>query len=146
MNKPSFIYISYINTTPEELWSALTGPEFSRQYWFGYAIESDWKVGSDFKLVGADGNIADIGKVLVVEKPKILSYTFSPQGREEWKNELPSTVKFELEVDGQMVKLTVSHFDFPENSVVFKSITQGWPAILSSLKSLLETGKALSFE
>lgn len=146
MSKPNFNYISYIKTTPDELWTALTSPEFSRQYWFGFSIECDWKVGSTFKLLAEDGTLANIGRVITADHPKVLSYTFSPQMREDWKAEIPSTVKFELELDGEMVKLTVTHDGFPEDSIVYKSITQGWPAVLSSLKSLLETGKALTFE
>lgn len=144
--KPKFIYVSYIKTTPEKLWQALTSAEFSQQYWFGYKIESNWQVGSTFNLIAADGSLGNKGKILKYDEPKILSYTFQPQQNEAVNNELPSTVIFELEKDGELVKLTVTHFDFPEDSNVFPMIQNGWPAILSSLKSLLESGKALVFE
>jgi uncharacterized protein YndB with AHSA1/START domain len=144
VSKPQFVYVSYIKTTPEKLWAALTEGEFTRQYWFGYRIESDWTAGSELKFYAPDGTLAHLDRVLRVEKPKILSYTWTPIPTEELRGEAPSTVTFELEPQGQVVKLTVTHFNFPDGSKVFPQICNGWPAVLSSLKTWLESGTALT--
>jgi len=150
MDKLEFFYVTYIATTPEKLWTALTSAEFTRQYWFGMAIESDWRVGSSV-LYRQEGEITDRGTVLTFEPPRLLSYTFHPVLDEEMRRERPSRVSFEIEPlggktepQGQAVRLTVTHDDFPPESKVFPRIRAGWPAILSSLKSLLEGGKPLS--
>ena len=143
MRKPEFIYVSYIETTPEKLWEALTSSEFTKRYWWGTSVVSDWKVGSPFALV-MDGQTADVGKILEADRPRRLSYTFQHILNEAAKEERPSRVTFVLEPNGKLVKLTLTHEDFPEGSVVVDGISKGWPAILSSLKSLLETGTALA--
>lgn len=144
MNKQKFIYVSYIRTTPEVLWKALTSSEFSRQYWMGDSIESDWKVESPIKFINTKGVVVRQGKVLLVDKPKVLSYTWSPQTDKELSAEAPSRVTFHIEPKEELVKLTVTHDEFVENSKVFPRISGGWPMVLSSLKSLLETNKPLS--
>lgn len=144
MSKQKFLYVSYIKTTPDILWKALTSAEFTRKYWLGQSIVCDWKVGSPLKFVKADGVVVNLGKVLIVEKPKILSYTWSPQTQKELSAETPSRVTFHLEPDEQIVKLIVTHDGFPANSKVFPQINNGWPVILSNLKSLLETEKPLT--
>jgi uncharacterized protein YndB with AHSA1/START domain len=140
--RPEFIYVSYIETTPEKLWEALTSSDFTRRYWWDTRVVSDWKVGSPFSLV-LNGRTTDVGEVLEAARPRRLSYTFSHILNEAARNERPSRVTFVLEPHGKLVKLTLTHDDFAEDSVVIDGISKGWPAIMSSLKSLLETGEAL---
>ena len=143
MSKPEFVYVSYIETTPEKLWEALTSSEFTRRYWWNTSVVSDWKVGSPFSLV-MDGTTTDVGEVLECDPPRRLSYTFQHILNEAAKKERPSRVTFVLEPAGKLTKLTLTHEDFAEGSVVVDGISKGWPAIMSSLKSLLETGTALA--
>jgi uncharacterized protein YndB with AHSA1/START domain len=143
MSKPAFIYVTYIETSPEKIWEALTSSEFSRRYWFGIEVVSDWTVGSSLKLV-MDGETTDDGEILEAEKPRRLSYTFHHILSEAARNERPSRVTFVLEPHGKLVKLTLTHQDFVPESVVLDGISKGWPAILSSLKSMLESGQALT--
>jgi uncharacterized protein YndB with AHSA1/START domain len=144
MTKPQFLYTTYIQTTPEKLWEALTNGEFTRQYWGGYRIESDWKVGSPMKFYAPDGSLAHSDRVLRAEKPKLLSYSWKPLMKFV-PDEPASIVTFELEPVGSLVKLTITHSDFPENSKVLPMISNGWPMVISSLKTFLETDKALPF-
>jgi uncharacterized protein YndB with AHSA1/START domain len=143
MRKPEFIYVTYIETTPEKLWEALTSSEFSRRYWFNADLISDWKVGSPFALV-MDGTTKDVGKILEADPPRRLSYTFQHVTNEEARKQPPSTVVFNIEPHGKLVKLTLTHGDFAEGNTHLDGISKGWPAILSSLKSLLESGTALA--
>jgi uncharacterized protein YndB with AHSA1/START domain len=140
--KPEFIYITYIETTPEKLWQALTSSEFSRRYWWDTSVVSDWKIGSPFSLV-LNGRTTDVGEILEADRPRRLSYTFRHILNEAAKKERPSRVTLVLEPYGKLVKLTLTHEDFAEESVVVDGISKGWPAIMSSLKSLLETGTPL---
>jgi uncharacterized protein YndB with AHSA1/START domain len=142
MGKPEFVYITYIETTPEKLWQALTSSEFSRRYWWDTHVVSDWKVGSPFALV-LNGETTDVGEVLEADRPRRLSYTFHHVLNEAARKEKPTRVTFVLEPFGKLVKLTLTHQDFAEDSVILDGIAKGWPAILSSLKSMLETGTPL---
>jgi uncharacterized protein YndB with AHSA1/START domain len=142
MSKPEFVYVTYIETTPEKLWEALTSSEFSKRYWWDTSVVSDWKVGSPFSLVLND-KITDVGEILEADPPRRLSYTFRHILNEAARNERPSRVTFVIEAHGRLVKLTLTHQDFADNSVILDGISKGWPAILSSLKSLLETGEPL---
>jgi uncharacterized protein YndB with AHSA1/START domain len=144
MNKPQFVYTTYINTTPEKLWEALTKGEFTRQYWGGFRIESDWKVGSPVKFYAPDGSVVHSDHVLKSDKPKLLSYTWKPLFKEV-PDESASTVTFEIERAENLVKLTVTHFNFPENSKILPMIGNGWPLVLSSLKTFLESDKPLEY-
>lgn len=148
MNPPTFVYVSYIKTTPEELWNALTRSEFSEQYWGGRRLESDWKAGSSFKAYLPDGTLDLSGEVLEVDPPRRLAYTF-----DAGIGEKPSRVRFEIarlpaRKPGAQpeVKLTVTHDAFPPGSRIVEGVSQGWPAFVSSLKSLLETGVALDVQ
>ena len=142
MPKPEFIYISYIETTPEKLWEALTSSAFTKRYWWDTSVVSDWKVGSPFSLV-LNGKTTDVGEILEADRPRRLSYTFRHILNEAAWKERPSRVTFVLEQHGKLVKLTLTHEDFAEDSVVIDGISKGWPAIMSSLKSMLESGTAL---
>ncbi len=141
MRKPTFVYVIYIASTPDKVFAALTDPKQSARYWFGYAVTSSWKVGAPFSLV-KDGKAWDTGKVLEYDPPRRLSYTFHPE-HDGLENEKPSRVVFDLEEINGQVKLTMTHDEFANDSKVFPKIQVGWPSILSSLKSVLETGEAL---
>ncbi len=141
MSKPEFVYVTYIETTPEKLWEALTDSAFTRRYWFDTEVRSDWKVGSPFALV-MGGKVTDTGEILEADRPRRLSYTFKHELMEEMRNEAVTKVVFTLMPCGNLVKLTVTHEGFAPGSRLLDSISRGWPAILSGLKSLLETGKA----
>src|SRR5262249_7628945 len=143
MPRPEFIYVTYIETTPEKLWEALTSSAFTRQYWFGAEARSDWKVGSPFALV-MGGEPTDVGEILEADRPRRLSYTFRPVRDNEMKREPASKVVFRIEPHGKLVKLTLTHEGFIAGSKLLDGISKGWPAIMSGLKSLLETGTALT--
>jgi uncharacterized protein YndB with AHSA1/START domain len=143
MSKPEFVYVTYIETTPEKLWEALTNSEFTKQYWFDTEVRSDWKVGSPFALV-TSGETTDTGEILEADRPRRLSYTFKHELMEEMRKEPATKVVFTIEPYGDLVKLTVTHEGFVEGSKLLDGISRGWPAILSGLKSLLETGKAIA--
>ncbi len=158
MDKPEFVYTTYIRTTPEQLWRGLTDPAFTRRYW-GVAFESDWKTGSPWTLVldKGDVKIADPEQVVLESDPyRRLSYTwhtFTPEWAAVYDvsdehlatvaSEPRSKVTFDLEPLGHMVKLTVVHDGFEADSAVLPGISDGWPRLMSDLKTLLETGDTL---
>jgi uncharacterized protein YndB with AHSA1/START domain len=146
VNKPAFVYVTYIATTPEKLWTALTDGEFTRRHWGGRRIRSDWIVGSPVEHVREDGGIDWRGEVVRSQPPHLLSYTFHMQISDDHRSEKPSQVTFELQPMGSLVKLTLTHEDFEPGSATFETTRHGWPAIMSSLKSLLETGNPLPFQ
>ncbi len=154
MSEQKFVYVTYINTTPEKVWEALTNGDFTYQYWAGRRIESDWKPGSRVRHLMEDGGIDWDGEVLECDPPRRLAYTFDVRLNAGKKNvdsecgchgsgEPPSRVTFEIESFRDKVKLIVTHDQFPPDSKVLPGISKGWPAILCGLKSLLETGEAL---
>ena len=143
MPKPEFVYVTYIETTPEKLWEALTDSAFTRRYWFDTEVRSDWKVGSPVALV-MSGTTTDTGEILEVDPLRRLSYTFKHEVDDNMRNERPTKVVFTLKAYGDLVKLTVTHEGFTQGSKLLDGISKGWPAILSNLKSLLESGRALA--
>ena len=138
-----FVYVTYIRTTREKLWDALTSPEFQRSYWFGTVLESSWKQGAPWKMVQPSGVTCDAGEVAEVEKPRRLVLTWRHEMRPELKAEGWSRCTFEIEAMGDSVKLAVTHEIDVERSKLITAVSGGWPSILSNLKSLLETGKVL---
>ncbi|MBR0893517.1 SRPBCC family protein [Bradyrhizobium tropiciagri] len=143
MPKPEFVYVTYIETTPEKLWDALTSSAFTRQYWFDTELKSDWKVGSPLALV-MSGKTTDTGEILEADRPRRLAYTFKHEADPEMRKEPATRVVFTLQPFGNIVKLTVTHEGFGVGSKLLDGICKGWPAILSGLKSLLETGKVVA--
>jgi uncharacterized protein YndB with AHSA1/START domain len=137
----SFVYVTYIRTTPERLWSALTTPEFMRQYWFGMHINTDWKRGSPWRLAFQDGRTADEGKIVEIDPPKRLALEWRNEWKPEMKAEGNARCTMELEPAGDAVKLTVTHTMPRPQSKLIEAVSGGWPRILSNLKSLLETGQ-----
>lgn len=137
----SFVYVTYIRTTPERLWSALTSPEFTMQYWFGMRSESDWTAGSPWRLVYPDGRVADTGEIIEAERPKRLVIRWRNEFKPELKAEGYSRCSVDLEPMGDAVKLTIAHEMERPASRFIEAVSGGWPRILSNLKSLLETGE-----
>jgi uncharacterized protein YndB with AHSA1/START domain len=137
----SFVYVTYIRTTPDALWDALTTPEFMRKYWFGMHIETDWKVHSPWKLTFPDGRLADVGEILEFDRPRRIALTWRNEWRPEFAAEGVARCVMELEPLDGTVKLTVIHSVEHAESKLIQAVSGGWPKILSNLKSLLETGQ-----
>jgi uncharacterized protein YndB with AHSA1/START domain len=137
-----FVYVSYIRTTPGQLWDALIKPEFTRAYWCETWQECDWSAGSPWRIMIPDGRVADSGEVLEIDRPRRLVLSWRNEFT-EMKAEGYSRATFELEPVGDTVKLTVTHEMERDGSKFIAAVSKGWPHILSSLKSMLETGKAL---
>jgi uncharacterized protein YndB with AHSA1/START domain len=141
LNESRFVYVTYIRTTPEKLWQALTDPQMTRKYWFGFIQETDWKAGSPWKLVAGDGTVTDLGEILEVDPPRRLAIRWRNEFRDELKAEGDSVCTMDIERAEDAVKLTVSHVIGVKDSKLIQAVNGGWPAILSNLKSLLETGE-----
>jgi uncharacterized protein YndB with AHSA1/START domain len=143
MSGTTFVYVTYIRTTPEKLWAALTQPEFTKQYWAETWQESDWKPGSDWRAMIPDGRIADKGKILEVDYPKRLVISWANEFQPDLKAEGATRVTYELEPEGSAIKLTLTQESPVKDSKLIGAMSQGWPHLLASLKSMLETGKPL---
>jgi uncharacterized protein YndB with AHSA1/START domain len=143
MAESKFVYVTYIRTTPEKLWQALTTPEFTRKYWMGVAQESEWKPGASWKLTYPDGRVADAGEVVEVDPPKRYVLKWRNEWKPEFKAEGYAQMTCTIEKVGAQVKLTIVHVMPKADSKFIGAVSTGWPMILSSLKSLLETGEAL---
>jgi uncharacterized protein YndB with AHSA1/START domain len=139
----TFVYVTFIRTTPEKLWTALTSAEFTRQYWFGVHQDTDWKVGSAWQLVFPDGRVADTGEILQFDPPKRLVIKWRNEFRPELKSEGYSLCAIDLEPIAEAVKLTITHTMDRAGSKFIAAVSGGWPRILSNLKSQLETGEVL---
>ena len=143
MAESHFVYVAFIRTTPEKLWRALMEPEFTRQFWMGTTQESEWKVGSSWRIVKPDGKNSDSGEVVEIEPHRRLVLNWQNHLFPEMTAEGFSRMTYELEQKGDMVKLTVTHGMEKSESKFIKAVSNGWPIILASLKSLLETGESL---
>ena len=141
--KTSFVYVTYIRTTQEKLWAALTTPEFMKKYWFGMNFETDWRVGSSWRLIFPDGRVADSGEIVEIEKPRRLVLRWRNQFRPDLHEEGDARCVIEIEPAGEIVKLTITHEIDRAGSKLIDAVSIGWPKILSSLKTLLETGTEL---
>lgn len=142
MPQRSFVYAIYIRTTPEKLWEALIEPEFTKQYWFGGHQESTWKAGAPWTLHFSDGRVADTGEVVEIDPPRHLVLKWRNEFSPELKAEGYSRCTFDIEQDGEIVKLTIRH-ETEQPTQLIDKVSNGWPKILSSLKTLLETGHGL---
>jgi uncharacterized protein YndB with AHSA1/START domain len=140
MARSTFVYVTYIRTTPEKLWSALTDASFMEQYWFGAHCESRWTAGSPWKLVTGDGQVLDAGEIVEVEPPRRLVIRWQHQMKPELKAEGASLCTMELEPEGTAVKLSITHSIESDPSKFIAAVSGGWPKVVSNLKSLLETG------
>ena len=137
MGKEGFLYQTIIATTPEKLWAALTTAEFTRQYWFGRSVESEWKIGSPVTITTPEGTVEVKGKVLDAQANTRLSYTWgSGTGTDN------TTVVFEITQMGPLCKLVITH-DIDLNAAGAQQAANGWTFILCGLKTFLETGKPM---
>jgi uncharacterized protein YndB with AHSA1/START domain len=144
MARSTFVYVTYIRTTPEKLWSALTDDvEFMKDYWFGVHCESQWVKGSSWKMWHPDGRLLDAGEIIEAEPPSRLVIRWQHQDKPQLKAEGPSLCTMELEPTGPAVKLSIIHTIERESSKLIDAVSGGWPKIISNLKSLLETGSAV---
>jgi uncharacterized protein YndB with AHSA1/START domain len=143
MTRSEFVYVSYINSTPENVWNALLDNRMVRQYWGRHKNVSDWKVGSIWLHQDYDSGAIDIdGRVVEVKPPKRLVLTW--EGANDFLlTEKPSRVTFEIEPFRDSTRLRLIHSELEPESRMLDGVTDGWPKVLSSLKSLLETGHAL---
>ncbi|MGW1005787.1 ArsR/SmtB family transcription factor [Streptomyces sp. NPDC002520] len=141
-DKPSFVYVTYIASTPEKVWEALTDADLTAAYW-GHRNVSDWQVGSRWEHVRTDGSgVADVvGRVVESEPPVRLVTTWAAPDQ-EGRQDLHSRVTFDIRPHEDIVRLTVTHEDLADEGA-FSDVSSGWPAVLSNLKSLLETGRIL---
>jgi uncharacterized protein YndB with AHSA1/START domain len=146
MTDTEFVYVTYIATTPEKLWEALTSSDFTEKYFFGSKIQSNWQEGSKITY-SRNEQVTDHGIILKCEPYRLLSFTWNMVENEATRAQ-PSRVTFELIPMDPTVKLTLKHenllpTDLLDEEGTFEGLNNGWPAILSNLKSLLETGNTL---
>lgn len=142
-NRSSFVYVSFIRTTPEKLWAALTDPQFIRQYWFGVTIDCAWKKGSPWNMKFPDGRPCDTGEILEIDAPRRMVIKWQNVWNPELEAEGPSRCTIEAEPKGDAVKLTITHeIDRPDAKLI-TAVSGGWPNVISNLKSLLETGEVV---
>lgn len=141
MSKPEFVYVIYIETTPQRIWDALRDPEMTKEFWGRHRNRSDWKVGSAWHHEDYDdaNSIAVLGTVVESDQPRRLVLTWAQPGNTD--KELISRVTFDIEEFMGSARLTVTHSELTADTL--RNISAGWPAVLSSLKSLLETGASL---
>jgi uncharacterized protein YndB with AHSA1/START domain len=143
---PDVVYNIFIRTTPQKVWDALTQSAFTTKFFFGRIVESNWRKGSPWKLQFPDGRVDVEGEVLESDPPKLLKVTW----RVDWLDEPrpgPALITYEIEQHGEIVQLTMTqHTDSTIPRKYVKAGQMGWGAILSSLKSLLETGQALDIQ
>jgi uncharacterized protein YndB with AHSA1/START domain len=141
MSKPVFVYTIYIASTPEKVFKALTDTDATAKFWFGNAVTSDWKVGAPVEF-RREGKLIVKGNVLEYDPPRRLAYTFHSQ-HDGLDSETPTRVVLDLEKQKDQVKLTVTHDAFAPGSKLFDRISNGWPLVLSSLKSYLEMNRVV---
>eukprot|EP01037_Dinobryon_pediforme_P029481 gene29481-33131_t len=140
-DQSSFVYVTYIRTTPEKLWTALTDQEIVPTYWFGVHHETDWKPGSSWKLIYPDGRVTDTGEILEIDPPRRVVIKWRNEFLPDLKAEGYGRCTIELEPLDGAVKLTIAHVMDRPDSKYIRAVSGGWPKILSNLKSLLETGE-----
>ena len=145
MSSSEFVYVAYVRTTPQKLWHALTTSEIIKQYRFGMSVESRWKVGSTWRMF-ADGRLMDSGEILESIPHKRLVMSWLSEWKAEFKAEGASRCVYDIEPAGASAKLTLTHSIERSNSSFIGAVAEGWPMVISNLKSLLETGDvALAF-
>ena len=145
--KPAIVYTIYIASTPQKVWQALTSAEFSRQYFSGHSVEVDLRVGGAYIMRTPDGSLHISGEVIECDPPRKLTVTFNVNWPELVEKLGPTLVTYEIAQAGEAVRLTMSQSHDRELSEdILSGGRSGWPAILSSLKSMLETGKPLSVQ
>lgn len=136
---PDQVYKTTLDATPEQVWDAITQPEFTKQYWFGNYNVSDWKKGSDFTHTNDEGKIYHVGKVLEVDPPRLLVISWHNEG----DHDDVSNVRFEISAKGGHSELTIIHGDFIDGSAMAARVGGGWPKVVANLKAFLEGGGAM---
>ncbi len=139
----TFIYVTYIRASQQKVWDALLKAEFQRAYWFGMHQDCTWEKGARWKMMFPDGRLADAGEVLDIDPPRRVVLKWRNEFMPELKTEGFSRATYELEAVGDSVKLTVTHEIDRTGSKFLQAVSNGWPKVLSSLKSYLETARAL---
>jgi uncharacterized protein YndB with AHSA1/START domain len=142
VSKPKFVYVTFIRATPEKVWEAITRADLTEKYWFGYRVSAEGKPGDRITAMSPAGQKAHDDPILESDPPRRLGYGWKPLYNDV-PNDRASRVTFELKSIKGQTRLTVTHDDFDEGSRIFEMISSGWPAVLSSLKSFLETGQGL---
>jgi uncharacterized protein YndB with AHSA1/START domain/DNA-binding transcriptional ArsR family regulator len=138
------VFQIYIRCTPEQLWDGITSSALTKRYFHETTIESTWEPGASVVYRNDDGSRAVEGEVIACDRPRTLSYSWRVLYDSQAAKETPSRVAWEIEAMGESCRLTLTHDEFPEGSVVFDNVGEGWPPLLSSLKSLIETGEPLN--
>jgi uncharacterized protein YndB with AHSA1/START domain len=141
--KSMFVYVTFIRTSPEKLWTALTDPNFMKAYWFDMHQDTTWQPGAPWRLVFSDGRVADAGEILEVQPLKRIVIRWRNEWKPEMKAEGDAFCTMEIEPLQGAVKLTVTHSMEKPGSKLIEAVSGGWPRILSNLKSLLETGEVV---
>jgi uncharacterized protein YndB with AHSA1/START domain len=136
-----FVYVIFIRTTLERLWSALTSEDFMKEYWFEMHFKTEWKAGAQWQLLFPDGRVADTGEIVEWDPPKRLVLKWRNEFKPELKAEGYAQCTIELQPVSDAVKLTITHTMDCAGSKLIEAVSGGWPRILSNLKSLLETGQ-----
>jgi uncharacterized protein YndB with AHSA1/START domain/DNA-binding transcriptional ArsR family regulator len=142
MTKPAMVHVTYIRSTPDQVWAALTDPEATLAFW-GHRNVSDWQVGGSWQHVRADGGVDIDGRIVEVDPPRKLVHAWAAPGK-LGDADSESTVTFDIEpvAEGKAVRLVVTHENLPENEQA--GTNEGWQMVLASLKSFLETGEPLT--
>ncbi len=143
-NKPSQIYKTIIQTSQNKLWEALINPDITQHYFFGLRVNTDWQTGSDISYSNESEEAIIQGKILLCEPKQKISYTFKGHKNDTGNMDADSRVTFEIEeLSSNACQLTVVHDEFPSENTTYQNVGNGWPTILSGLKTYLETGKPL---
>lgn len=142
----NFVYVTFIRTTPEKLWAALTDPSQMKEYWFGMHFKTEWKLGAEWQMLFPDGRVADTGEILELDPPTKIALKWRNEFRPELKAEGFSLCTIELEPYGSSVRLSIVHTIERAESKFIQAVSGGWPKILSNLKSLLEGGQVVLTE
>lgn len=143
MERPAHIYKAFIRGAIEEVWDAITNPDMTSQYFYGTLVESDWEVGSEMNYFYPDGSKASEGHIISIDAPKRIEFTFQALWDEEMIAEGPAREVWALAEVSGMVQLTIELYDVDEDSKTLDDFSNGFPYIVSGLKSLIETGEAL---
>ena len=144
MSDPDYVYVVYIRATPQTVWDALTDGHSTAAFWYGRTNESSWRAGDTVTFRRPDGGIDFSGEVFEADPPRRLSHGFLHPAPGPLHDEGDTRVTYDIvEVEAGVVRLTMTHSGFPAGSIIRQGVERGWPVILSGLKSLLETGRAL---
>lgn len=141
-----YVYVTFIRTTPEKLWSVLTDGKQMKEYWFGMHFETEWRTGAEWQMLFPDGRVADSGEILEFEQPRRIRLKWRNEFRPELKAEGFALCTIEIEPYGDAVRLSITHTIERGESKFIEAVSGGWPKILSNLKSLLETGHVVLTE